>query len=306
MANNRIIKSLVVVGSGPWAQRHMEIIHKSGNLHLAGIVSKSLFQHRRIFLNKFDHLNVWPGIANMLSANIRLDGIVIATDPSFIHKNLQILITKKVPLLIEKPLGLSYSEAKYILAQAQLTNTLIMVNFIHLFGTGYKLLCSHLNKIGNIIDLRTIGGNYGPFRSYMSALWDYGPHEIAFALALIGDYPSRITAELIKGDKQRHIILAKMAFPNGAKAELEFGNLMEHKKRTLMCITENGSVKLTDYPSPSLIINGKSQCVLGPSPLENVLSSFSKNIESGSDKLETAQIALNVNRCINEIEAYLW
>ena len=40
--------SLVVVGSGPWAQRHMATIEKTPNLRLGGVVSESLVGEMRV------------------------------------------------------------------------------------------------------------------------------------------------------------------------------------------------------------------------------------------------------------------
>ena len=43
-----MVVSLVVVGSGPWAQRHMTTIEKSPNLRLGGVVSGSLVGEMRV------------------------------------------------------------------------------------------------------------------------------------------------------------------------------------------------------------------------------------------------------------------
>ncbi len=295
--------SLAVVGSGPWAQRHMATIAATPDLRLAGVVSSSLSDQRRPLFGDVDPACIWPNIHRMLHEKNRPDGVILATAPHHMRDACEILLSEGVPVLAEKPLTLSAREAQQIMAQTERVNGLIMVNLIHLFSAGYSALKRHLEEIGPLKTLSSEGGNQGPFREYMSGLWDYGPHDLAFALDLVKSSPITLTANLVSGDKHRHVIDVAMEFPSGVRANVKFGNTMAEKRRHLHCEGEVGQLELEDYPAPSLRLNHKSVPLSGPLPLNNVHRHFAKSIASGIDLMGTAALACEVNRLIEKIEA---
>ena len=210
----RKITSLAVIGSGPWAQRHMATISATPGLHLAGVVSPSLINQPRPIHSDLDPARIWLNIDRMLLENSRLDGVVLATAPHHMLETCERLLGKGIPVLAEKPLTLSARDAVRIVALAERMNGLIMVNLIHLFSTGYSALKRHLEDIGPLKELSSEGGNHGPFRKYMSGLWDYAPHDLAFALDLVKSSPTSLAVNLLSGDMQRHVIDVKLGFQN--------------------------------------------------------------------------------------------
>jgi predicted dehydrogenase len=297
------ITSLAVVGSGPWAQRHMATIAATADLQLAGVVSSSLSDQRRPLFGDVSPACIWPNIDRMLHESNRPDGVILATAPHHMRGTCEKLLNEDVPILAEKPLTLSAREAQQIIAQAERVNGLIMVNLIHLFSVGYSTLRQHLEEIGPLKTLSSEGGNQGPFREYMSGLWDYGPHDLAFALDLVKSSPTTLSANLVSGAKNRHVIDVVLEFPSGVRANLKFGNTMVEKRRRLRCEGEAGLLELEDHPAPSLRLNHKSIPLPGPLPLNNVHRHFAKSIALGTDAMGTAALACEVNRLIEQIEA---
>ena len=49
----------------------------------------------------------------------------------------------------------------------------------------------------------------------MSALWDYGPHDLAFALDLLGRDPESLNARVICGDGKDHVVSVELGFSDG-------------------------------------------------------------------------------------------
>jgi predicted dehydrogenase len=295
--------SLAVVGSGLWAQRHMAAISATPGLNLAGIVSSSLIDQPRPIHGDVGPTQIWPDIDIMLLEKKHPDGVILATEP---HRMLGIcerLLGKGIPVLAEKPLTLSARDALRIVTLAERMNGLIMVNLIHLFGAGYIALKRNLKEIGELKELSSEGGNQGPFREYMSGLWDYGPHDLAFALDLVKLSPINLAVNLLSGDRQRHVIDVKLEFLNGVRVNLKFGNLMAEKRRRLRCEGEVGVLELEDHPSPNLFMNHKVVPLSGPLPLNNVHSHFVKSIAAGTDSMGTAALACEINCIIERIEA---
>lgn len=295
--------SLAVVGSGPWAQRHMATISATPGLQLAGVVSSSLSDQPRTLHGDIVPNEIWSDIDRMLLDKNRPDGIILATAPQHMLEDCGRLLSEGIPVLAEKPLTLSASDAQWIVEQAERVNGLIMVNLIHLFSAGYSALKRHLEDIGALEELSSEGGNQGPFRKYMSSLWDYGPHELAFALDLAKSSPIELTVNLLSGDRHRHVIDVKMEFPNGMRANLKFGNMMAEKRRRLRCKGEVGMLELQDHPAPNLRLNHKVLPLFGPLPLDNVHSHFVKSMAAGTDSIGTAALACEINNVIERIES---
>ena len=73
--------SLAVIGSGPWAQRHMATIEKAPNLRLEGVVSESLIREMRVLADGIEAPAVWPNTERMIAADYRPDGVVVVVPP---------------------------------------------------------------------------------------------------------------------------------------------------------------------------------------------------------------------------------
>ncbi len=297
----RETSSLAVVGSGPWAQRHMATISATPDLQLAGVVSSSLSNQPRTLYGDIVPNKIWSDIDRMLLEKNRPDGVILATSPHHMLEGCRRLLSEGIPVLVEKPLTLSGSDAQWIVEQAERVNGLIMVNLIHIFSVGYSALKRHLEDIGPLEELSSEGGNQGPFREYMSGLWDYGPHELAFALDLAKSSPINLAVNLLSGNRHRHVIDVKMEFTNGIRANLKFGNMMAEKRRLLRCKGEVGVLELEDHPAPQLRLNHKVVPLFGPLPLNNVHSHFVKSIAAETDFMRTAVLACEINNVIERI-----
>lgn len=298
--------SIAVVGSGPWALRHMATIEAAPELHFAGVVSKSLTDGSRPPPVEASQAPIWGDINEMVAHGALPDGVVLATQPSVMRELSTHLITLGLPVLAEKPLAESAADAAYICDLARNAEVPLMVNFIHLFSNGYRELKRHLSEIGNITRIDSKGGNQGPFRPYLSALWDYGPHELAFIFDLLSDDPVSLKAKLVTGDRHRHNVNVLLRFPNGIDASLEFGNLMTSKHRRLTCSGTAGSALLEDYPAPVLQVSGQAIPLIGASPLVKVLLQFAETIRSKEDPYKTADLACRVNRYLEQIETEIF
>tara|TARA_B100000676_G_scaffold311636_1_gene382250 strand:- start:1770 stop:2678 length:909 start_codon:yes stop_codon:yes gene_type:complete len=299
--------SLVVVGSGPWAQRHMATIEKAPNLRLGGVVSESLVGEMRKLAHGIKVSSVWPSTKSMIDEDYRPDGVVVAVQPPRMLASILPVLDVGIPLFVEKPLGLSTKEARLMSEHAIRGNVPLMVNFIHLFSIGYRRLRQELSSIGELRRVVAQGGNQGPDRAYMSALWDYGPHDLAFALDLLGRDPESINARVICGDRKNHVVSVEMGFSDGRSANLEFGNQLLEKVRRLICYGTDQYLQLDDYPSPALSVSGEHLPLdVVMTPLEVALQEFASVTAGAEDSRGTSSLAVRVNECIEEIERSLW
>lgn len=150
--------NIVQVGSGAWGQRYIDTFKNFPEVSLT-----------------IAHRNNWK---KLITNDI--DGVVVCTPPDSHITIASYALERNITTIIEKPLALSLLEAETLL---RYDVSKIFVNHIHLFGKGYQTLKDLLAfKKNNITGIVTTGHGPSSPREGYSALWDYGPHDIALIL----------------------------------------------------------------------------------------------------------------------------
>ena len=115
-----IIK-LAVVGAGLVGQRHIDAISKQAGVTLIAIVEPNLCDE----LNTLDVPN-FDDLASMLDA-VKPDGVILSTPtPLHVSQGLE-CIAQGCPVMVEKPLATSASEAKILTDAAQAAGVSLLV-----------------------------------------------------------------------------------------------------------------------------------------------------------------------------------
>lgn len=294
-----------MAGAGPWARRHIATIQAEEGLVLAGIVSRSLARDGGDVPAGVLPSAIWPDPTAMLNSGVRPDGAVVATEPGRHEALCTHLIGARIPVLVEKPLTLSAAGAERLRGLAQTAGVPAMVDLIYLFSHGYRELKRLLPRIGDLRLIRTTGGNRGPFRAYLSALWDFGPHDIAIALDLAGCDPIRVAASIVDGDARRHVVHVQLTFASGVSADLTFGNLMPERRRSVECEGTLGRLSWVDGSTGELRLDGTPVALSGPAPLDTALREFADCIGTGEDRGGTMDLACRINRILETVGADL-
>lgn len=155
---------LALVGAGRWGRNYIAAAEKSGLARVRHLVSRG-------------------GVDIVLSRD-DFDAVVVAVHPREAVGVACRALARGKPVLIEKPAGLSLREAQLLATVEETTGGLVLVGHQHLHSEGM----GHLRRRAEL-DLAVAGdvtfGGPGLARDY-SALWDYGPHAVSAALALLG------------------------------------------------------------------------------------------------------------------------
>lgn len=123
-----------------------------------------------------------------------LDGILVAT-PASTHAEIALpFIERGIPTFIEKPLTGTLPDAYRLKRAARRGKSLVFVGHVHLYNPAYEAVRKLLPRLGGIRFLVSEGMNNGPFRTDMSALWDWAPHDLALALDLLHEQPVSVVA----------------------------------------------------------------------------------------------------------------
>src|SRR5262245_34852865 len=127
-----------------------------------------------------------------------VDAIIVASPPQLHAEMANAAVDAGLPVLIEKPLTMDLGEATALRDRAEERRALVMVGHTHLYHPAYRALKALAPRYGAILGIDAEAGNLGPYRSDVPVLWDWGPHDVALCLDLLGTKPARSSARVVE------------------------------------------------------------------------------------------------------------
>lgn len=286
------VSRLGLVGVGAWGRRYIDTIGRRQDCRIAAFARGS---------NKND--GALPGIPQCpswdaliaLGQSGELDGLVVAATPDVQTDVAEAAILAGVPLLVEKPLALSTAGIQRLQAAASLAakRSAVVVDYIHLWSPAYQAMKArigaHSDGPGLIASIESEGCNWGPFRTW-SSLHDYGPHDLAMSLDLLGMGAAvrfnDIARTLASGSPRAEIFTAQFTL-DAVPVSIRVGNGNPGKVRRFVVTMTNGRRLIYDdtRPHPFKLIDNNVPVVIDEQPaLDVVLTHFMSVIgPSGSE-----------------------
>lgn len=236
---------LGLIGAGRWGRVYIKTIAALNGIRLARVASAN---GETAALVDCPVTPDWRQVAE----DPGLDGVIIATPPALHVEMTQAAVAAGLPVLVEKPLTLDEGEARALDSFVHDAGGLVVVDHVHLFHPAWRALKERLAGLGPVRSIRTTSGGPGPDRDDAPVLWDWGSHDVAMCLDLMGAVPENATARRLENRPEGEALSLRLDFPGGVRAEVEISNIMEKKTRLFSVQTDRGT----------LIYDGK-----GPSPL---------------------------------------
>jgi len=253
----------------------------------------------------------WEEVAE----NRHLDGIILATPPAMHLEMALAAIRAGIPVLVEKPMTLSLTDAHILADGAMSHNVLTMVGHTHLYSSAFRQLKRNSEALGQLIHTRSCGGNWGPFRPDATVRWDWGPHDIAMCLDLLGAFPFDIHADRIANVTQLRVdgeaIAITLKFDCGAYSKIHLSNLELQKRRFFEAAYDGGSLVYDDLASDKLVFraataNVEETVVIDQSmPLTNLVEEFCSAIGRGNRVSDSLALGLKVVEVLAACQASL-
>lgn len=245
-------------------------------------------------------------------------GVIIATPPTSHAAIARAAMDAGKAVLIEKPLTLSTGEAEMLLHLANRNESFVMVDHIHLYNSAFRELCRHIVDDGSAIrGIASSAGASGPFRSDVSVLWDWGPHDLSMCLRLLDASPVEVRAKCLerrrteRGDGET--IQIELLFPNDVAASIILSNLLTQKKRSFGVNTETRRYLYDDTTDDNLTVENKeasqreSLAVDPTLPLARVVETFADgiltNAKDRSGLVLGAEIVRILAHCQEQLDA---
>ncbi len=246
------IVRLGLIGAGKWGRNYISTTSTLSNVRLISVASRNPITSSLVN----DTCIIEMDWRNLIMRE-DIDGVIVST-PASTHAKIALkCLSAGLPLLIEKPLTNNLKDAEEILKVAKEQNSLVMVDHIHLYHPAFRSLKNYSNNLGELLSIKTKSGGPGPFRKDVSALWDWGSHDIAMCLAMKNELPKSTEADYLEKraghNNKGESIKVKMHYKNGTHADLEISNLLTKKERIFKAEFEHGTLIYSDQKSKSLI-----------------------------------------------------
>ncbi len=300
--------TLALIGLGAWGKNYLATAQTMDNCRIKYVcTTHPRGDKTKEIVHVFDYKKLlqYPDI----------DGIVIATPASTHFQIAKFFLEKDKNLLIEKPLATRYEDALTLVDAGRKHKGIVMVGHVYLSHPAFHALLPLLGRIGDVIYVDSTGGNFGPMRDDVSALWDWGPHDVSMILAVLGRLPTSVSAwavrSKISGRLTQDMVYAHLDFA-GTSAFLRVGWLSPVRSRRLTIVGEKGSIIFDDTArSKVAFFSGKGlRKVSHPfsrsdRPLAVQLSDFVRCIQKDQKPVSDLAFGVSVVSVIDAMERSL-
>jgi len=294
-----------LIGAGRWGRNFVSTIEGLNGIDLAWIADPNpaiatpcpLFDNRRAAFQ-----------------SEAIDGVIVASPPHCHDDDVREAVTRALPVLVEKPLVLSGRTAHELSAFVQAHNGYVLVDHTHLFHPGYAKLKEIAAPLGSPLALQSAGGNWGPFREKTSVLWDWGPHEVALCVDLMGKPPVKVNARCLEKKETPEglgeNLLLELEFGGGVRATIEIGNLYRQKRRILQVDFGDQTFLLDDIAIDKLVRRtgaGKFEpvAIADDPPLSCAVQAFAEAVRTNSRDIAPLKFAVQVVEVLERCQTAL-
>ena len=307
---------LALIGTGRFGQRYIDTITKLQGIQLKYICTSNekkekLYSTQFTVVKDSEKLLEYPDI----------DGIIICTPASSHYQIASLFLKEGKNLLIEKPFTTSYQHAKKLFALWKERKPIVLIGHIFLYHPAFEKVFDLKRKLGSVRIVDIHSGNWGPFRSDVSTLWDWSPHDIAMCLRLMDKMPIAVEAygDVVVKDNpvfDYDVVRIHLYFQGGAIATIHNSRISPEKIRKVTVIGDRASVifndmiddKITFYQEKSMQYpqkhSNKQEIVQygHERPLASEISAFAKSIQQKTQPLSDITLGLNVVRILQTAE----
>lgn len=285
---------MALVGFGAWGKNYVSAVRETG---LAQITAVLIRDKAKIDANQWSDLTFTEKIDQ-----IDCDAVIVATHPAGCVTYAEHFLRRQIPVMIEKPAGLSLADAVKLEKLSHQNPVPILISHQHLFSSVYQELRKRVLH-ETLIKIETQSGKEGPFRDY-SFVWDYAPHDISMILGLKQSSQEVHVTSAEISNKMVGECRASLSFDLGVDAKIHIWNNRLPKARKLTVETTNGLYMYDDNIAPdNLIVNGVRQKVKYEKPLTASVWAFLGAVQEfgTADYRFGAKWAVSVAKVIEDI-----
>ncbi|CAM8662228.1 MviM Predicted dehydrogenases and related proteins [Oxalobacteraceae bacterium] len=262
---------VAIIGFGKWGRNYLSAINQSGIARVTQVLVRN--QNQIIGDPQIGEARVTSRLEE-----IECDAAIVATHPSVTVSYAVHFLLKNIPVMLEKPAGLSLNDALFLQSVANEHLVPLLISHQHLFSNVYQELKKRVNS-DEVMQIETAAGNDGPYRDY-SFICDYAPHDIAMILGLKLLEPRLLTSVTQSSGKHEGLCEFALSFEDGSQAKTKIWNDRLPKVRRLEVKIQNNTYAYDDINHKNaLILNGSEINVTYVPSLTNAVNAFLRAVE---------------------------
>ena len=306
--------NLGLIGAGPWGRNYINTIAGLDGVRLSRLASRNP-ESPALAGSGCRISEDWR---EMLAAG-DLDGVIVAT-PAAVHAEITLAaLDRGVAVLVEKPMTLSASEAEAVLSRARSKDAIVRVGHIHLYSAAWEALKRESRALGPLRAISTVAGKRGRFNRQAPLLWEWGSHDVAMCLDLVGRPPGKTAARVIErrrieqgpdqGENEGEgMSLALELDFGGVTAKIVVSDLYEDANRLFTASFEGGELVYDDNAPEKLRLKTTPWdpgCgfKLGPgTPLERAVLDFCTAVRKGRPDYDDAALGRDVVQTLEQLD----
>ncbi|MBI5044743.1 MAG: Gfo/Idh/MocA family oxidoreductase [Candidatus Levybacteria bacterium] len=299
---------LAIIGAGRFGSRYLETIEQMHGVIVKYVCVTTPGKHkdlnkRYVVLDDYKKLFAYKDV----------DGVIIAT-PASTHAQIAFdFIEKKWPILIEKPMTTSLSDALHLYTCWKKRKGIVFVGHIHLYNPAFIAMSNLLSKIGDVERIDGVAGNWGPIRVDTTLLWDWAIHEISMVNYLLNKTPITVQA-FVDNLPAYNYVTIKMKYKGKLTTVITNSWSFSEKVRKMTIVGKKGIVSFDDISDKKLIFHERSGTTLKKTtyptyldkkPLQNELENFITCIKKNIQPTSNIAFALNTIKVLDAAERSL-
>jgi len=235
---------IAVVGMGYWGKNLVRNFYELGSLDLVCDSDCSIEAQCR---ENYGPVRFCSEFGAVL-ADSSITAVVLAT-PAVVHYQMaKAALAAGKDLFVEKPLATEVEQAAELQRLAEAQNRILMVGHILRYHPGVLKL-QELVKNGVLGQIRYLYSNrlnIGKIRTEENILWSFAPHDISVILALLNEFPNRISSQgsAYLNRNVYDVTVSQFDFPSGVQAHIFVSWLHPIKEQRLVVV---GSEKMSVF-----------------------------------------------------------
>ena len=215
-----------------------------------------------------------------------LDGIIVAT-PSATHADLAIpYIEARIPTFIEKPMTTAIADVVRIAEAAAKSGAIVFIGHIHLHNPAFQAALGVARTLGPVEAMLCEMANERPAIP-SSTLWEWLPHPLSMARALLGREADSVEAIALAGAPgHEQAVIARFTF-GAAPVWVNANRMTPHPVFHASVACAAGTIVYDDRAERRLAVYDRSGAVSYPAydaepPLTREMREFLRAIETGT------------------------
>ena len=298
-----------VVGVGYLGSIHARIYERMQNVRLAGVMDSDVETGRRVA--KECGCSVIQSLEEMMD-NVDAVSVVVPTSK---HREItEPFLEKRIPVLLEKPVAHTLSDAQAIVELASRKGTLLQIGHLERFNAGVVRLAAELDR-PRFIEVHRLG-EFVARATDVDVVTDLMIHDIDIVLSLVPSelrYISAVGAKIITDHVD--IANARLEFENGAIVNVTASRVSAKKFRRIRIFAESCYLALNfedqqiDVARPGVVpeeggfapIVSESIQVTPRAPLDAELEDFVDCVRTARDPVVGGEAGIRALQVAHEV-----